>query len=100
MILRQIGSFVVCYGSFVYGFVFANGVITVYMKFYAEQIAAFAQKLRKMKLERVPGLAEVLDWAKVLASLELKGFDDPDIEGTYHFLVKSKNDFERLRQGV
>ena len=66
----------------------------------AEQIAAFAQKLRKMKLERVPGLAEVLDWAKVLASLGLKGFDDPDIEGTYHFLVKSKNDFERLRQGV
>ena len=66
----------------------------------AEQIAAFVQKVRKMKLERVPGLAEALDWAKVLAELGLNDLSSSDIEGTYHFLVKSKNDFERLRQGV
>ena len=66
----------------------------------AEQIAAFVQKVRKMKLERVPGFAEALDWAKVLAELDLRDLSSSDIEGTYHFLVKSKNDFERLRQGV
>ena len=67
---------------------------------FAEQIAAFVQKVRKMKLERVPGFAEALDWAKVLAELDLRDLSSSDIEGTYHFLVKSKNDFERLRQGV
>lgn len=67
---------------------------------FAEQIAAFVQKVRKMKLDRVPGLAEALDWAKVLVELGLRDLSSAAAEGTYHFLVKSKNDFERLRQGV
>lgn len=59
-------------------------------------IAAFAAKVRHMKLERHPGLAEVLDWAKVLVSLGICSPDDPNIASTYHFLVKSRADFEKL----
>lgn len=65
---------------------------------FAEEIAAFAAKVRRMKLERHPGLAEVLDWAKTLAALGIVDPADPKIEGTYHFLVKSRADFEKLVQ--
>ncbi|MBR5328718.1 MAG: MoxR family ATPase [Firmicutes bacterium] len=62
----------------------------------ADDIAAFAAKVRKMKLERHPGLAEVLDWANVLTKLNITTLADPKIEATYHFLVKSKPDFEKI----
>ncbi len=62
----------------------------------AEQIVSFAQKVRKMKPEHIPGLAEVLDWARVLFSLGVVDLDEPKVRGTYHFLVKSKSDFENL----
>lgn len=67
----------------------------------AAQAAAFVQKVRKMKLERVPGLAEALDWAKVLVTLGVTDLEDMDaalLEETYHFLVKNRGDFEYLRQ--
>ena len=62
----------------------------------AEDIAGFAAKVRKMKLERHPGLAEVLDWARVLAELGIADLNDDRVASTYHFLVKSRNDFEKL----
>ncbi|MBQ4093062.1 MAG: MoxR family ATPase [Firmicutes bacterium] len=62
----------------------------------ADDIAAFVAKVRKMKLERHPGLAEVLDWAKVLCELGIVSLDDDAVTPTYHFLVKSKSDFEKL----
>ena len=62
----------------------------------ADDIAAFAAKVRKMKLERHPGLAEVLDWAKVLCELGIADLNDDAVTPTYHFLVKSKSDFEKL----
>lgn len=64
----------------------------------AESIAAFAEKVRKMKLERVPGLAEVLDWAKVLCTLGVVDLDDPRLLDTFHFLVKSREDFLYLTE--
>ena len=64
----------------------------------ADDIAAFAAKVRKMKLERHPGLAEVLDWAKVLNELGIADLADDAVTPTYHFLVKSKSDFEKLTQ--
>ena len=62
----------------------------------AADIAAFAAKVRKMKLEQHPGIAEVLDWAKVLAELGIADLNDANVTSTYHFLVKSKSDFEKL----
>src|SRR6476659_9446789 len=37
----------------------------------AEQITKFMQQLRLMKLEKVPGIAETLDWAMALSSLHI-----------------------------
>lgn len=66
---------------------------------FAADIAAFAQKARKMKLSRAPGLAEVLDWAAVLCELGIESLDDRRVGDTYHFLVKSREDFLRLKEG-
>ncbi len=64
----------------------------------AGEIAAFAQKARKMKLSRAPGLAEVLDWAAVLCEIGIEELSDSRVGDTYHFLVKSREDFLRLKE--
>lgn len=60
------------------------------------EIAAFAGKVRKKKLDRMPGLAEVMEWAKVLCELGIEDLNDPAIAPTYHFLVKSRHDYDLL----
>lgn len=62
----------------------------------AKAIAAFVGALRQKKIDRKPGIAEVLDWAQVLYALNITALDDPRIEDTYHFLVKSRAAFLSL----
>ena len=45
----------------------------------AEQIARFVQGLRQEDLEKVPGIAETLDWAVALVGMDLAGLDH-DVE--------------------
>lgn len=63
---------------------------------FAKDIAAFAEKIRRIKLRHVPGLAEVLDWAAVLLELGFTDLKDPEIQKTYHFLMKSREDLSAL----
>ena len=66
------------------------------------QIVRFVQELRKEELEKVPGIAETLDWAAALAGLDIKSLDrDPDrILPTLICLLKTERDLKSVTREV
>ncbi len=57
----------------------------------AEQIAAYVQQMRNLKLDKAPGIAETIDWAKGIAILQ--GQDNP-IYNSLSCLLKSEHDMK------
>ncbi|MBE9552841.1 MAG: MoxR family ATPase [Proteobacteria bacterium] len=66
------------------------------------QIVRFVQELRKEDLEKVPGIAETLDWAAALAGLDIKALErDPDrILPTLICLLKTERDLKSVTREV
>jgi MoxR-like ATPase len=69
-----------------------------------EDAVAFVQRLRKEDLQKIPGIAETLDWVRALHKLELRSLpEDPEtILRTLICLLKTRDDrfqmsAERLR---
>jgi MoxR-like ATPase len=60
-----------------------------------EQICKFMKVLRDQKLEKIPGVAETLDWARALASLHLSYLDKTIVEQTLGVILK---DWQDIRQ--
>ena len=60
----------------------------------ASQVVGFVQKLREQELEKVPGIAEMLDFASALMGLGVADItDDPAIlQHTLSTLLKTQND--------
>lgn len=63
----------------------------------ADQIAAFMQLVRKAKLEKVPGIAETLDWSAALIALHRDHLDHEAVEQTLGVLFKHRDDAELVR---
>lgn len=63
----------------------------------AEQIAAYMEYLRALPFQKVPGVAETLDWASALVRLNRDALDDATIEQTLGCLLKVREDWELLR---
>jgi MoxR-like ATPase len=61
----------------------------------AEQVCQFMQEVRQMRLEKVPGVAETLDWAAALASLHIEALDKEVVESTLGVILK---DWQDIRQ--
>jgi len=57
----------------------------------AEQIADYVQKMRNLKLDKAPGIAETIDWAKGIAALNE---DDNSIYKSLSCLLKSEHDMK------
>ena len=59
-----------------------------------QQAVGFVQKLRKQDLEKVPGIAETLDWVRVLCAMGQEVVpDDPDmIRACLSSLLKTRSD--------
>lgn len=57
-----------------------------------EQICRFMQVLRTMKLEKVPGVAETLDWAQALSALHIDHLDKEIVESTLGVVLKDWQD--------
>jgi MoxR-like ATPase len=57
-----------------------------------EQITRFMQELRKLKIEKTPGLTETLDWASALVSLHIDHLDRSIIEQTLGVVLKDWKD--------
>lgn len=63
----------------------------------AEQITRFVQELRTMKLEKLPGLAETLDWAAALSALHIGHLDQRIIEQTLGLVIKDWKDTRQVQ---
>ncbi len=58
----------------------------------AQEICAFMFEVRKMNLEKVPGVAETLDWATSLAEMHFDHLDKDMIEATLGVVLKDWDD--------
>ncbi|MCB0586251.1 MAG: MoxR family ATPase, partial [Phaeodactylibacter sp.] len=58
----------------------------------AEQVCHFMQEVRKMRLEKVPGIAETLDWAMALSALHIEHLDKELVESTLGIILKDWQD--------
>ena len=68
----------------------------------ALQIARFVRELRKEDLEKVPGVAETLDWAAALAGLDVKSLDGDSekIQSSLICLLKTERDLKSVTPEV
>jgi len=64
----------------------------------AEQVVRFVQLLRREDLEKTPGIAETLDWARALVGLDIASIDtDPDaVQASLICLLKTEADLKRV----
>jgi MoxR-like ATPase len=63
----------------------------------AEQIVRFMEYLRAQPFQKVPGVAESLDWAAALIRLHRDALDEQVIEQTLGCILKVQEDWELLR---
>jgi MoxR-like ATPase len=63
----------------------------------AEQIVAFMTFLREQPFQKVPGVAESLDWALALTRLHRDHLDERVLEQTVGCVLKVREDWELLR---
>ncbi len=63
----------------------------------AQRIAAFMAWLREQPFEKLPGVAESLDWALALVRLHRDALDPQTLEATLGCILKVREDWERLR---
>lgn len=62
-----------------------------------EQICLFMQEVRQLRLEKVPGIAETLDWATALASLHIDHLDKEIVETTLGIILKDWQDIRETQ---
>ena len=64
------------------------------------EIAKFMETLRQVRLAKVPGVAETLDWAQALVALHADHLDEPLIAETLGCILKDADDMKRFRAEV
>ena len=66
----------------------------------AREVARFMESLRKVRLAKVPGVAETLDWATALAGLHADHLDETLVNETLGCVLKDADDMKRFRAEV
>jgi len=66
----------------------------------AREIAHFMERLRTMRLSKVPGVAETLDWAQALAVLHADHLDGELVRETLGCVLKDADDIKRFNAEV
>lgn len=64
------------------------------------QICIFMEALRKMKLEKTPGISETIDWARALASMHLTHLDKQIVEDTLGVVLKDWQDMRNTQDAL
>jgi MoxR-like ATPase len=64
----------------------------------AREISRFMESLRTIRLAKVPGVAETLDWAQALASLHADHLDEEVVLETLGCVLKDADDVKRFRR--
>jgi len=63
----------------------------------SREVVAFVQRLRKMDLFKLPGVAETIDWSKALVALDKMALDPQTVNDTLGTLLKYQDDIARVR---
>jgi len=63
----------------------------------SREVVAFVQKLRKMDLFKLPGVAETIDWSKALVALDRLALDPQTVNDTLGTLLKYQDDIGRIK---
>jgi MoxR-like ATPase len=68
----------------------------------AEQVVRFVQLLRREDLEKTPGIAETLDWARALVGLDIASIDTDQgaVQASLICLLKTEADLKRVPREV
>jgi MoxR-like ATPase len=66
----------------------------------AGDVARFMERLRGMRLSKVPGVAETLDWAQALAVLHADHLDAELVQETLGCVLKDADDIKRFHAEV
>ncbi len=66
----------------------------------ARQVARFMESLRAVRLSKVPGVAETLDWAQALTALHADHLDEALVAETLGCVLKDADDLKRFRAEV
>jgi MoxR-like ATPase len=64
----------------------------------AREISRFMESLRTVRLAKVPGVAETLDWAQALASLHADHLDEEVVLETLGCVLKDADDVKRFKR--
>lgn len=65
-----------------------------------EQICRFMELIREQKLEKVPGIAETLDWGRSLAALHQNHLDPEMVSETLGIVFKDRNDVRQVKESL
>ena len=63
------------------------------------EVVSFIQKLRRIDLFKVPGVAETIDWAGALNELDKVALDPETVSDTIGVLLKYQDDIARIGEG-
>jgi MoxR-like ATPase len=63
----------------------------------SREVVAFVQRLRKMDLFKLPGIAETIDWSKALVALDKLALDPQTVNDTLGALLKYQDDIARIK---
>jgi MoxR-like ATPase len=66
----------------------------------AKEIGRFMESLRRVRLAKVPGVAESLDWAQALTGLHADHLDETLVTETLGCILKDADDIKRFRAEV
>jgi MoxR-like ATPase len=66
----------------------------------AEQLAAFARKVREMSLRKPPSVSETIDWARALVLLGAGALDEELVRSTLGALLKHQEDHEAVSDRI
>ena len=64
----------------------------------AREISRFMETLRTLRLSKVPGVAETLDWAQALSSLHADHLDEELVAETLGCVLKDADDVRRFKR--
>jgi MoxR-like ATPase len=63
----------------------------------SREVVAFVQRLRRMDLFKLPGVAETIDWSQALVALDALALDPDTINNTLGALLKYQDDIARVQ---
>lgn len=64
------------------------------------EIGQFMQELRKLKLEKTPGVAETVDWARALAELHIDHLEKSVVQDTLGVVLKDWHDIRKTTDSL